>query len=159
VFAWEPLMGESAFAIAGSLLDAADGARLSRHQDGLLVQAGAFQVGRVLPAVEGRLSRDGRFAFARDDFAETVVYDVETGTAVDRMYSPSDVAVSSGYVDDGSFLFAVLHKLQDKTYQDTLQMPSEGDYRIYHCDPLRPDPCEKLTEVDGDVPDPPIFAR
>ncbi|QZY30390.1 hypothetical protein [Nocardioides coralli] len=159
VFAWEPLKTNAAFGIAGTLVDAASGSRLVGHAEGLLVKSSAFSVGTLVPAVEGSLTRDGRYAFARDEFAEMVVYDVMTGQPIERMYSPSDVAVSWGYVDDGSFLFAVLHKLQDKTYQDTLQMPSEGEYRIYHCDPLRADPCEKIAEVDGDLPEPPIIAR
>ena len=75
------------------------------------------------------------------------------------MYSPSDAAVAWGYVDDGSFLFAVLHKLQDKTYQDMLQMPSKGDIRIYHCDPGRPDACERVLDLPEDVAEAPIFAR
>ena len=50
------------------------------------------------------------------------------------MYSPSDRAVAWTYTG-GSFYIAVLHKLQDKTYQDMLQMPSEGNYRIFECVP------------------------
>lgn len=157
-FAWEPLSGP-AFAIAGSLLDTADGARVARGPEGVQVQPAPFRTGFELPAEDGRLTRDGRFLFVLDEREDLAVYDVATGRPLPRMYSPSDVAVAWGYVDDGSFLFALQHQLQDKRYQDMLQMPSEGNYRIMHCDPLQTDPCRELAEVPEDVPDPPVFAR
>lgn len=157
-FAWEPVSGP-AFAIAGSLVDSADGARVSRGAEGLQVQPAPFRTGFDLPADDGRLTRDGRYLFVLDQREELVVYDVATGRPLPRMYSPSDRALTWGYVDDGSFLFALQHALQDKRYQDMLQMPSAGNYRIMHCDPLQADPCRELAEVPEAVPDPPIFAR
>ena len=74
------------------------------------------------------------------------------------MYSPSDRALGWTYTGE-AFYFAVLHKLQDKPYQDMLQMPSEGNYRIFECVPGRDDVCIERAEVSGDVPDPPILAR
>lgn len=157
-FAWEPVSGP-AFAIAGSLVDTADGARVSRVPGGLQVQPAPFRAGFELPAEDGQLTRDGRFLFALDEREELVVHDVAAGRPLPRMYSPSDRALAWGYVDDGSFLFALQHALQDERYQDMLQMPSEGNYRIVHCDPLQSEPCRELAEVPEDVPDPPIFAR
>ena len=77
---------------------------------------------------------------------------------MERMYSPSDRAVSWTYSGD-AFYFAVLHKLQDKTYQDLLQMPSEGNYRIYECVLGRSDVCIEKAEVPEEVPDAPVLAR
>ncbi|MGZ5399062.1 MAG: hypothetical protein ACXWDM_03545 [Nocardioides sp.] len=155
-FVWEPLPDE-AFAIAGSLADAAGGARLSNAPEGYLVQGQPFLSGTIVSGTDGRLTSDGRFAFVVAA-EEVAVYDVDTGRQVERMYSPSDRAVSWTY-SDGTFYFAVLHKLQDKTYQDMLQMPSEGNYRIFECVPDRADACIELVEVPEDSSDAPVLAR
>lgn len=155
-FVWEPILDE-AFALSGSLADTAAGARMSHVPDGYLLQAQPFLSGSTVSGTEGRLTPDGRYAFVVVN-QEVLVHDVGTGRQIERMYSPSDRAVGWTY-SDGSFYFAVLHKLQDKTYQDMLQMPSEGNYRIYECVPGRPDACVEVTEVPGDVPDPPVLAR
>lgn len=155
-FVWQPLPDE-AFAISGSLADTAEGARLSNAPSGYLVQAQPFQSGTIVSGAEGRLTPDGRFAFVVE-LDEVLVYDVDTGRRVERMYSPSDRAVGWTYTE-GTFYFAVLHKLQDKTYQDMLQMPSEGDYRIYECMPDRADACIQRAEVSADAPEPPVLAR
>ena len=158
-FAWEPLLGDSAFAVAGSLVDTADGARVSRHVDGLLVQPAPFRTGFVVRAVDGRLSSSGRYLFALDERQELTIYDVLTGRRIPRMYSPSDLAVAWRSADDGTFLFALVHKIQDREYQDLLQLPSKGDYRVYRCNPRLEEPCELLHEVPEDVEDPPLFAE
>lgn len=155
-FAWEPPIDVS-FALSGSLVDTADEARLTRSEDVLRMTPLPYLTGSVVEAEDARLTPDGRYAFAvRAD--ELAVYDVDSGKPIERMYSPSDEAVAWGY-QEGTFVFAVLHRLQDKTYQDMLQMPSEGNYRLYACRPDLADPCRKLAEVPEDVPDPPIFAH
>ena len=52
-----------------------------------------------------------------------------------------------------------MHKIQDREYQDLLQLPSKGDYRVYRCNPRLEEPCELLHEVPEDVEDPPRFAE
>lgn len=155
-FVWEPIP-DQAFALSGSLADTAGGARMGHVPEGYRLQAQPFLSGTVVSGTEGRLTPDGRFAFVVVN-QELLVHDVDTGRQIERMYSPSDRAVGWTYFG-GSFYFAVLHKLQDKTYQDMLQMPSEGNYRIYECVPGRADACVAVTEVPGDVPDPPVLAR
>ena len=157
-FAWEPLLG-SAFAVAGSLVDTADGARVAHHAEGLLVQPAPFRVGFVVDAVDGRLTPDGRYLFTVDDREQLVVYDVLTSKRLPGMYSPSDLPVAWGYAGDGTFLFALVHHIQDRQYQDLLQLPSPGDYRIYRCQPRVVDQCTELAAVPEDVPDPPLIAR
>lgn len=157
-YVWEPLRGD-AFAIEGSLADTADGARLSRIEGGYLVQAGQYRRGTPVLGTEGRLTTDGRFVFLRDAVEEVRVHESATGRRLPLMYSPSDVPVSWSYSNDGRFWFAVEHDLQDKTYQDTLQMPSRGDYRIYECVPGRADVCINRAEVPEDAPGPPVLAH
>ena len=124
---------------------------------GYLVQAQPFLSGTMVRGTEGRLTPDGRFAFVVVA-EEVVVYDVATGRQIERMYSPSDRAVSWTY-SGGTFYFAVLHKLQDKTYQNLLQMLSEGNYRIFECVPDRADACIEMAEVPEDSADEPVLAR
>lgn len=155
-FVWEPVPDE-AFAVSGSLADAAGGARLSNAPEGYLLQPQPFLSGTIVSGTDGRLTPDGRFAFVVAA-EEVAVYDVDTGRRIERMYSPSDRAVGWTY-SGGTFYFAVLHKLQDKTYQDLLQMPSEGNYRIFECVPGRADVCIVLVEVPRDTVDPPVLAR
>jgi hypothetical protein len=157
-YVWDPLRG-SAFALEGSLADVADGARLSNVPDGYVLQASAYRRGTPVPGTEGRLTADGRFLFVRDAVEEVRVLETSTGRRLPLMYSPSDTPVSWGYSDDGRFWFAVEHDLQDKTYQDTLQMPSRGDYRIYECVPGRADVCIERAEVTEDAPEPPVLAH
>jgi len=157
-FAWEPLIDVS-FSLSGTMVDTAEDSRVTRADDLLRVTPLPYRTGTVIDADDARLTHDGRYAFAvRESHLDNlVVYDVETGRPVPRMYSPSDHAVAWAY-EDGTFYFAVLHMLQDKTYQDMLQMPSEGDYRLYACRLHgSPEPCEKVGEVPEDVPDPPVF--
>ncbi len=157
-FAWEPLIDVS-YALSGTMVDTAEDSRVTRTDDVLRVTPLPYRTGTVIDADDARLTHDGRYAFAvsPSHFDALEVYDVETGRPAPQMYSPSDHAVAWTY-DSGTFYFAVLHMLQDKTYQDMLQMPSEGNYRIYECRPGRePEPCRKLTEVAEDVPDPPVF--
>jgi len=111
----------------------------------------------MVSGTNGRLTPDGRFAFVVVA-EEVAVYDVDTGRPIERMYSPSDRAVGWTYAG-GTFYFAVLHKLQDKTYQDMLQMPSVGNYRIYECVPGRADVCIEVAEVPEDSADAPVLAR
>jgi len=155
-FVWEPLP-DDAFGVSGSLADTADGARMSHAPEGYLVQAEPFRSGVMVAGAQGRLTPDGRYAFVVVN-EEVLVYDVDTGRQVERMYSPSDRAVSWTYTGD-AFYFAVLHKLQDKTYQDLLQMPSEGNYRIFECVLGRSDVCIEMAEVPEEVPDAPVLAR
>lgn len=155
-FVWEPIP-DDAFALSGSLADTAGEARMSHVPGGYLLQAQPFLSGTRVSGTQGRLTPDGRYAFVVAN-EEVEVYDVETGRRVERMYSPSDRAVGWTYSGD-SFYFAVLHKLQDKTYQDMLQMPSEGNYRIYECVPGRADACVQVAEVPKNTPDPPVLAR
>ncbi|QBR91461.1 hypothetical protein [Nocardioides euryhalodurans] len=155
-FAWEPLLDIS-FALAGSMVDTAEGARISRFDDQLRMTPIPLGSGVVVDAEDARLTPDGRYAFVVRD-GQLAVYDVATAEPIDRMYSPSDEAVSWAY-REGTFVFAVLHMLQDKTYQDMLQMPSEGNYRLYACRPELATPCRKLGEVPEEVPDPPVFAQ
>lgn len=157
-YVWEPLRGD-AFALEGNLADVAGGARLSRAPDGYLLQAGAYRRGTPIPGTEGRLTPDGRFVFVLDAVEEVRVHETATGRRLPLMYSPSDAPVSWAYTEDGRFWFAVEHDLQDKTYQDTLQMPSRGDYRIYECVPGRADVCVDRAEVAEDAPEPPVLAR
>ena len=159
-FAWEPAIDVS-FALSGTMVDTAEDARVTRSDDVLRVTPLPYRTGTVIDADDARLTHDGRYAFGvqeTDAFDQLEVFDVETGNPVPPLYSPSDEAVSWTY-QDGTFYFAVLHMLQDKAYQDMLQMPSEGDYRIYACVPGRPQPCDKVTEVSEDVPDPPVFPQ
>jgi hypothetical protein len=159
-FAWEPTIDVS-FALSGTMVDTAEDARVTRSDDVLRVTPLPYRTGAVIDADDARLTHDGRYAFGvqeADAFDQLEVFEVETGRPVPPLYSPSDEAVSWSY-QDGTFYFAVLHMLQDKTYQDMLQMPSEGDYRIYACVPDRPQPCDKLTEVSEEVPDPPVFPQ
>ena len=158
-YVWDPLRGD-AFALEGSLADVADGARLSTVSDGgYLLQASAYRRGAPIDGSEGRLTSDGRFLFVRDALEEVRVHETSTGRRLPLMYSPSDAPVSWAYSDDGRFWFAVEHDLQDKTYQDTLQMPSRGDYRIYECVPGRSDVCIDRAEVAEDAPEPPVLAH
>ena len=155
-FAWEPLLDVS-FALSGTMVDTAEGARVTRSDGVLRLTPVPYRTGTVIEADDARLTHDGAYAFAeRDD--DLVVHDVETGLPTERMYSPSDHAVAWGY-SEGTFVFAVQHMLQDKTYQDMLQMPSEGDYRIYACRLGLGDPCRTLAEVPEEVPDPPLLAQ
>ena len=157
-FAWEPLIDVS-FALSGTMVDTAEDSRVTRSGGELRVTPLPYRTGTVIDADDARLTHDGRYAFAVQDshLDELTVYDVESGRPVPRMYSPSDHAVAWAY-EGGTFYFAVLHMLQDKTYQDMLQMPSEGDYRIYGCRLDRhPEPCQKIVEVPEDVPAPPVF--
>ena len=158
-FAWEPLPGE-AFALSGALVDTAAGARVSRvaAPDELLVQAQPFDTGRLVVGNDARLTPDGRYVMAALD-DDLVVYDAATGEEVPRLHSPSDQALSWTYVGDDTFLITVLHRLQDKRYQDTLQMPDQGDYRIYECVLGRADPCVEVHRVTRDSADPPVLAR
>jgi hypothetical protein len=157
--AWEPLPGE-AFAISGELVDIAAGAVVSRAADpvALLVQAHPFDTGRLIVAGDARLTSDGRYVMAEvaEDLA---VFEVATGEEVPRMHSPSDEARSWTYVGDDTFLVTVLHKLQDKQYQDTLQMPDQGDYRVYECVPGRDDTCVEVHRIERESPDAPVLAR
>ncbi|GAA1479182.1 hypothetical protein GCM10009623_36280 [Nocardioides aestuarii] len=157
-YVWEPLRGD-AFALEGSLADVAGGARLSSFAEGYLLQAGAYRRGTPVAGSEGRLTADGRYLFVRDSVEEVRVYETSTGRRLPRMYSPSDAPVSWAYSEDGRFWFAVEHDLQDKTYQDTLQMPSRGNYRIYECVPGRSDVCIDRAEVAEDAPEPPVLAH
>lgn len=158
-FAWEPLPGE-AFALSGELVDIAAGARVSRAEDpvALLVQAQPFDTGRLIVAVDARLTADGRYVMAEvaEDLA---VFDVATGEELPRMHSPSDQGLTWTYAGDDTFFVTVLHKLQDKQYQDTLQMPDQGDYRIYECVVGRDDTCVEAHRVTRESPDPPVLAR
>lgn len=158
-FAWEPSIDVS-FALSGTMVDTADGARVTRSDGVLRVTPLPYRTGTSVDADDARLTHDGRYAFAVRDDVGLEVLDVETGRPVAPMFSPSDRAVAWTYAD-GTFVFALLHRLQDKAYQDLLQMPSEGDYRIYAC---RTGPegssrgsCEKLLEVPEEVPDAPVF--
>jgi hypothetical protein len=157
-YVWDPMRGD-AFALEGSLADTADGARLSRIEGGYLLQAGQYRRGTPVLGTEGRLTSDGRFVFLRDANEEVRVHESATGRRLPLMYSPSDVPVSWSYSGDGRFWFAVEHDLQDKTYQDTLQMPSRGNYRIYECLPGRGDVCVERAEVREDAPGPPVLAH
>jgi hypothetical protein len=158
-FAWEPLPGDG-FAISGELLDWANGAQVHRVQGSpdLLVQSQPYDTGTRVEGESPRLSADGQYLMVvLDD--DLVVYDTRTGQPLDRMHSPSDRAVSWTYAGDDTFLVTVLHMLQDKQYQDTLQMPDEGDYRIYECIPERDDTCIEAHRVERESPDPPVLAR
>lgn len=158
-FFWEPLEGD-AFSLAGELVDLADGAQLSRVEgsDALLVQAQPFDTGSLVTGTDARLTPDGRYVLATVA-EDLVVYDSQTGQEVPRMHSPSDQGLSWTYTGDDTFFVTVLHKLQDKQYQDTLQMPDEGDYRIYECVPGRDDVCVEVHRVPRESPDPPVLAR
>jgi len=158
-FAWEPLIDVS-FALSGTMVDTAEEARVTRTGGVLRLTPVPYRTGAVVDADDARLTHDGRYAFAVRDsrLDELEAVDVEPGRPLPRMYSPSDEAVSWAY-QRGTFYFAVLHKMYDKTYQDTLQMPSAGDYRIYSCRPFVPSACRKLAEVPEEVPDPPIFPQ
>ena len=155
-FAWEPVIDVS-FALSGTMVDTAEDARVTRSDGELRVTPLPYRTGTVIDVEDARLTHDGRYAFGvRDTDQRLEIFDVETGRPIPPLYSPSDEAVSWTYLE-GTFYFAVLHMLQDKAYQDMLQMPTEGDYRIYACVPDRPEPCEKLAEVPEEVPDPPVF--
>ena len=158
-FAWQPLQGE-AFSLAGQLVDLADGAQLRRVEQSsrLLVKAQPFDTGSLISGIDARLTPDGRYVLAilADDL---VVYESATGEEIPRMHSPSDQGLSWTYAGDDTFLVTVLHKLQDKQYQDTLQMPDEGDYRVYECVPGRDDTCVEVLRVPRESPDPPVLAR
>ena len=156
-FAWEPMIDVS-FALSGTMVDTAEDSRVTRSDGVLRVTPLPYRTGTAIGADDARLTHDGRYAFAVDDgdANRLEIYDVETGRPIPQLYSPSDEAVSWTY-QDGTFYFALLHMLQDKTYQDMLQMPSEGNYRLYECRPDRAEPCTKLTEVPEEVPDPPVF--
>ncbi|HEX6148533.1 RNA polymerase sigma factor [Nocardioides sp.] len=158
-FAWAPLTGE-AFALSGELVDIAAGARISRAPDpaALIVQAQPFDTGRLIVGTDARLTPDGRYVMADVD-EDLAVFDVATGEEVPRMHSPSDEGRSWTYVGDDTFLVTVLHKLQDKRYQDTLQMPDQGDYRVYECVPGRDDVCVEVHRVPRESPDAPVLAR
>ena len=157
-YVWSPLRNE-AFSLSGSLVDTADDARLSRRPDGgYLLQPAPLRSGVLIDGTDGQLTPDGRYAFVMVQ-DEVAVFDADTGQPLPRMYSPSDQALGWSYTEDGSFWFAVLHKLQDKQYQDTLQMPDEGDYRIYECVPGRDDVCVEAHRVPRESPDPPVLAR
>jgi hypothetical protein len=153
-FAWDPLIDIS-FALAGTMLDTADGARVTRTDGVLRLTPAPFRTGIVIDAEDARLTADGAYAFAVVGDVLTV-YDVATGEPIERMYSPSDVAVSWAY-HEGTFVFAVLHNLADKAFQDMLQMPSVGDYRLYACRPGLAEPCRRLAELPEEVPEPPVF--
>lgn len=159
-FAWEPRI-EVSFALSGTLVDTAEDSRVTRSGGVLRVTPLPYRTGTAIDAEDARLTHDGRYAFGfqeNDAYDQLQVFDVETGRPIPPLYSPSDEAVTWTY-QDGAFYFAVLHKLQDKTYQDMLQMPSEGSYRLYECRPGLPRPCTKVTEVPEDVPDPPVFPQ
>ncbi|WP_432479254.1 hypothetical protein [Nocardioides sp. GXQ0305] len=154
-FAWEPLIDVS-FALSGTMVDTAEESRVTLADGVLRVTPLPYRTGVAIDADDARLTHDGRYAFAvrESQFDVLEIYDVESGRPAPQMYSPSDHAVAWSYTD-GTFYFAVLHMLQDKTYQDMLQMPSEGDYRLYECRPDRePEPCVKLAEVPEEVPAP-----
>jgi len=153
-FAWEPLIDVS-YALSGTMVDTAEDSRITRSDGVLRVTPLPYRTGTAVVADDARLTHDGRYAFAVRDEALRV-YDVETGRPTPGMYAPSDKAVAWTY-DAGTFYFAVQHMLQDKQYQDLLQMPSAGDSRIYACRPDRLDPCEQLAEVPEAVPDAPLF--
>ncbi len=158
-FAWEPLPGD-AFSLAGELVDMAEGASISRA-DGpgeLLVQAQPFDSPRPVVGTDARLTTDGRYVMAVVD-DDLTVYETSTAQEVPRMHSPSDQALSWTYAGDDTFLVTVLHKLQDKIYQDTLQMPDQGDYRVYECVPDRDDVCVEVARVPRESPDAPVLAR
>ena len=158
-FAWEPLPGE-AFALSGELVDIAEEARVSRAEDpvALLVQAQPFDTGRLIVGADARLTADGRYVMAEvaEDLA---VFDVATGEELPRMHSPSDQGLTWTYTGDDTFFVTVLHKLQDKQYQDLLQMPDQGDYRIYECVVGRDDVCAEAHRVPRESPVPPVLAR
>ncbi len=156
-YVWEPVAGD-AFAVSGELADTAGGARLSHAPGGYTLQAAPYLRGNPVPGTDGRLTPDGRYLLVRDARGELVVHASRTGRRIPRLYSPSDRAVGWTY-RDGTFWFAVVHKLQDKQYQDMLQMPSEGDYRIFECVRGRADVCIERAEVSQDVPEPPVLAR
>ncbi len=158
-FAWEPLPGD-AFSLAGELVDMAEGASISRADgpEDLLVQAQPFDSPRPVVGTEARLTSDGRYVMAVVD-DDLTVYDTSTAQEVPRMHSPSDQAVSWAYAGDDTFLVTVLHKLQDKLYQDTLQMPDQGDYRVYECVPDRADVCVEVARIPRESPVAPVLAR
>lgn len=159
-FAWEPLIQVS-FALSGTMVDTAEESRVTRSEGVLRVTPLPYRTGAVIDGEDARLTHDGRYAFAVEEGVAgggLQVYEVESGRPLAPLYSPSDQAVSWAY-QDGTFYFAVLHKLHDKTYQDTLQMPSEGDYRLYGCRADRADPCTLLTEVPEEVAEPPVFPQ
>jgi hypothetical protein len=159
-FAWEPLPGDS-FAMAGELLDWAEGALVRRIAGSreLVVQSQPYATGSRVAGADVQLTPDGRWLMAADEAEDLVVYDTETGELLPRMHSPSDQAESWTYAGDDTFLVTVLHRLQDKRYQDTLQMPDEGDYRVYECVPGRQDVCVEVLRVPSDSPDAPVLAR
>lgn len=158
-FAWEPLPGD-AFSLAGELVDMAEGASISRAAGptDLLVQAQPFDTPRPIVGTDARLTTDGRYVMAVVD-EDLTVYDTATAEEVPRMHSPSDQALSWTYAGDDTFLVTVLHNLQDKRYQDTLQMPDQGDYRIYECLPGRDDVCVEVVRVPRESPVAPVLAR
>lgn len=153
-FAWDPLVDIS-FALAGTMLDTADGARVTRTDGVVRLSPAPFRTGVVIDADDARLTADGDYAFAVKEEVLAVL-DTETGEPVEAMYSPSDVVVAWGY-DQGIFVFALQHNLADKAFQDMLQMPSVGNYRLYACRPELPEPCRRMVEVPEEVPDPPVF--
>ncbi len=157
-FAWEPLI-EVSFALSGTMVDTAEDSRVTRSDGVLRVTPLPYRTGVAIDADDARLTHDGRYAFGvheGDPLDRLQVYDVPTGRPLERLYSPSDEPVAWAY-QDGTFVFAVQHKLQDKAYQDLLQLPSRGDYRLYACRPDRPEPCEQLASVPEEVPEPPVF--
>jgi hypothetical protein len=158
-YSWEPLPGD-AFALSGHLVDTAEGARLSQATGptDLLLQAQPFDTGRLVVGTDARLTPDGRYVMAALD-DDLVVYEAATGEEVPRMHSPSDQATSWTYVGDDTFLVTVLHLLQDKQYQDMLQMPDQGDYRIYECVLGRADTCVEAHRVERESFDSPVLAR
>jgi hypothetical protein len=153
-FAWDPLVDIS-FALAGTMLDTAAGARVTRTDGVVRLSPAPFRTGVVIDADDARLTPDGNYAFAVEGEVLSVL-DVETGKPIEPMYSPSDVVVAWGY-HEGSFVFALLHNLADKAYQDMLQMPSVGNYRLYVCRPGLVEPCRRLAEVPEEVPEAPVF--
>lgn len=153
---WEPI-AQVAISLDGRLVDAAQASRMSEIDGGFLLQAAPYEEGRQVPGSRGRLTSDGRYALVVEN-EELVVHDLAAGRRVERMYSPSDQALTWSYAA-GRFYVAVQHKLQDKTYQDILQMPSKGDYRIFECVPGRADACVERTTVPESAPEPPVFAR
>jgi hypothetical protein len=158
-YAWEPLPG-TAFALSGALVDVASGARLSRGPEptDLLVQAQPFDTGSRFEGGAARLTPDGRYVMVSID-DDLAVFDAATGEELPRMQAPSDQALSWTYAGDDTFFVTVLHRLQDKQYQDTLQMPDQGDYRIYECVPGRADVCVEAHRVKRTSFDPPVLAR
>ena len=158
-FAWEPVPGDT-FGLAGELVDMADDASISGghglHQ--LLVRAQPYAAPRSVIGDDARLTPDGRYVMAVVD-DDLTVYDTATAQEVPRMHSPSDEAMSWTYAGDDTFLVTVLHKLQDKRYQDMLQMPDQGDYRIYECVPDREDACVEVARVPTESPVAPVLAR